>query len=190
MPIALRPRSTASTITSSNGAHALARPGVPRAATDSESVIASLAGFGSGRFSESVIASLAGFGRPHRPGARTATPAALKYAPAVSRRTPVASSIRRKLQPRRPNTSTCFCFSSLKTLAILGAADQIRALPSTSRSPHRWPLLIRSPMAAFDRSSRVVGQGCERQHVAVVHPGPPMQHDDDRVPLLAERLQV
>jgi hypothetical protein len=90
-----------------------------------------------------------------------AMPTALKYALAarpagggVSRRTPVACSIRRKLQPSRPNASICFCFSSLKTLAILGAADQIRARPSTSRPPHRWPVLIRSPMAGFDRSSR------------------------------------
>ncbi len=41
----------------------------------------------------SVVTSLAGFGGaflPHPPGGRTPTPAAFKYSPAVSRRTPVA----------------------------------------------------------------------------------------------------
>jgi hypothetical protein len=58
--------------------------------------------------------------------------------------------MRRKLQPSRPKASICFCFSSLKTLAILGAADQIRLRPSTSRRPHRWPVLNRSSMAGFE----------------------------------------
>jgi hypothetical protein len=55
-------------------------------------------------------------GRP--PGRRTATPAALRYWLAVSRRTPVDSSIRRSDQPSRPSVTTCCLLSSLKTLAI------------------------------------------------------------------------
>jgi len=42
-------------------------------------------------------------------------PAAFRYALAVSRRTPVSCSIRRKGHPRRPNAITCCLFPSLKT---------------------------------------------------------------------------
>ena len=45
-------------------------------------------------------------------------PATFRYALAVSRRTPVASSMRRSGQPRRPRARTCSRFSLLKTLAI------------------------------------------------------------------------
>src|SRR4029453_7246606 len=44
--------------------------------------------------------------------------AACRYALAVSRRTPVASSIRRSDHPSRPSAITCCRFSALKTLAI------------------------------------------------------------------------
>jgi hypothetical protein len=54
-------------MTSSSGAQLLVRPGILRAAFTTESVIASLAGFGLGVAAGSVIASLAGFNRPHRP---------------------------------------------------------------------------------------------------------------------------
>jgi hypothetical protein len=80
-----------------------------------------LAGFAVPASSGSVDTSLAGFGidrRPPAPGARTGKPAAFKYALAVSRRTPVASSIRRSGHPSCPNATTCCRFVSLKTLAI------------------------------------------------------------------------
>jgi len=68
---------------------------------------------------ESVITSLAGFAgssRPHRPGGRSAIPAARRYAATVSRRMPVARWIRRKDQPSRSKARTCCFFSSFKTL--------------------------------------------------------------------------
>ena len=70
---------------------------------------------------ESGVTSLAGFAgarRPHAPGGRTAIPAAFRYAPAVSRRTPVACSMRRKGHPSFPSAMTCCFFSSLKTLLM------------------------------------------------------------------------
>src|SRR5204863_741004 len=48
-------------------------------------------------------------------GARTAIPAALRYALAVSRRTPVAFSISRRLQPSLPSAITWLYLSWLKT---------------------------------------------------------------------------
>ena len=51
--------------------------------------------------SEPVVTSMAGFARP-QPGARTWRPAALRYLLAVSRRTPVACSMRRKDHPSWP----------------------------------------------------------------------------------------
>ncbi len=93
-----------------------------------KSVITSLAGFaegGSGMAgsvafagTESVITSLAGFvgARPHLPGGRKGIPAALRYAAAVSRCTPVARWMRRRDHPSRPNAMTCCLFCSLKTL--------------------------------------------------------------------------
>jgi len=47
-------------------------------------------------------------------------------APAVSRRTPVASSIRRRDQPRRPSAITCSCFAFSKTLPIPTEANFAR----------------------------------------------------------------
>ena len=43
--------------------------------------------------------------------------------PAVSRRTPVACSIRRRGQPKRPSAITCSRFSLLKTLPMLTEAN-------------------------------------------------------------------
>src|SRR5713226_2488221 len=83
-----------------------------------KSVVTSLAGFES---AGSVVTSLAGFAgarRPQAPGGRTPIPAALRYAPAVSRRTPVACSMRRKGHPSFPSAMTCCFFSSLKTLLM------------------------------------------------------------------------
>jgi hypothetical protein len=77
-----------------------------------------LAGFAAAESVDTPVA-LAGFdGWPQRPGGRTGTLAACRYALAVSRRTPVASSIRRSDHPRRPSAITCCRFSALKTLAI------------------------------------------------------------------------
>lgn len=83
-----------SAVTTSPGSAGLAPPG---------SGITSLAGF-------------AGAARPHLPGGRSSMPASLKYVAAVSRRIPVAFSIRRNDHPRRPRAMTCCFFSSLKTL--------------------------------------------------------------------------
>ena len=84
-----------------------------------------------GAVSESVDTSLAGFGggrRPQSPGDRTGTPAALGYLLAVSRRTPVARSIGRNGQPRRPSARSCCFLSLLKTLAILGTDQKVHAV--------------------------------------------------------------
>ena len=51
-----------------------------------------------------------------------AMPAAFRYPAAVSRRTPVAFSIRRSAQPSWPSAMTCFFFSSFKTL-LTGTED-------------------------------------------------------------------
>ena len=55
--------------------------------------------------------------RPHRPGGRTATPAAFRYPAAVSRRTPVSFSMRRKGQPSRPSAITCCLFLFAQDIA-------------------------------------------------------------------------
>src|SRR4030095_4722748 len=70
------------------------------------------------------MAGFAGARRPH-PGKHTTTPAAFKYPLAVSLRTPVASSMRRKVHPSFPNAITCCFFSSLKTLLM--PSEPIRA---------------------------------------------------------------
>ena len=145
MPIALRPRSTASTITSSNGAHALARPAVPRAATDSESVIASLAGFGPGPFSESVIASLAGFGRPHRPGRSNRHPGGPQVR---ARRLP--TNARRLLDPPKTPAEATQCFDLLLLLFAQDVGHPGRGGPDPL-APVNVPLT--SPLAGFDSIS-------------------------------------
>src|SRR6266567_34632 len=61
------------------------------------------------------MAGFEGLWRPHPPGRRSAMPAPRRYSPAVSRRTPVACSMRRSDQPSRPNAMTCSRFSLLKT---------------------------------------------------------------------------
>src|SRR5438132_833548 len=125
MAIALRPRSSASVITSRNGSQALAlgaRPGggghdVRAESVDTDSVVA---GFGGpGLVDTSAVA--AGFGgqspgRPPRP--RTGIPVAFRYALAVSRRTAVACSMRRSDQPSRPNARIWCCLLLPKTLLM------------------------------------------------------------------------
>ena len=83
MPIALRPRASASTIPSRWGSHALAwglRPGGGGHGAGSESVDISVAGFADGAAPESVDTCVAGFADPGlpQPGGRTVTPAAFK----------------------------------------------------------------------------------------------------------------
>lgn len=144
------------------GSHALAagaRPGRSSAAVggsvvDSlaglavgpESVVDSLAGFAAGP--ESVVDRLAGFGARRVRGARTAIPAAFRYELAVSRRTPVASWIRRSDHPSRPSASTCCFFSSLKTFT-LGGGPQSRRRRQTSCAAYDWPVFRCPSLAGF-----------------------------------------
>ena len=94
--------------------------------------------------SGSVVTSLAGFAahRPQPPGGRTAIPAALRYPLAVSRRTPVAASIRRSAHPSRPNATTCSLFSMLKTLLMpTEPVEAFRRCQCPGPSHLRWPVL-------------------------------------------------
>jgi hypothetical protein len=75
----------------------------------------------------SVVTPMAGFAgarRPH-PGRHTTTPADFRYVLAVSLRTPVTCSMRRKGHPSFPSAMTCCFFSSLKTLLM--PTEPIRA---------------------------------------------------------------
>lgn len=102
-----------------------------------KSVVSPMAGFASERSwsprwpvfdrSGSVVTPMAGFARARRPHPcrHTTTPAYFRYAPAVSLRTPVACSMRRKGHPSFPSAMTCCFFSSLKTLLM--TTEPIRA---------------------------------------------------------------
>src|SRR5713101_1130683 len=146
MAFALRPRDSASAISSRNGSQALAlgaRPG----SVDTPAVVA---GFDAGSVDTPV--AVAGFGGqvPGRPPlTRTAMPAAFRYALAVSRRTPVDSSMRRSDQPSRPNATTDCFFSSSKTL-LIPAVDHVTHRLVNVSAPTRggrfsgvpqWPVL-------------------------------------------------
>src|SRR5580693_9872991 len=117
--MALRPCDSATSMSSRQGSLALAA-GLLEVFGSTEPVVTSpaLAGFAGSR---PVVTSLAGFVflRPQPPGARMEMPAAFRYPAAVSRRTPVASSIRRSAQPSWPSAMICFFFSSFKTLLTL-----------------------------------------------------------------------
>ncbi len=52
------------------------------------------------------------------PGGQTSNPAAFRWALAVSRRTSVSYSMRRRVHPSRPSASICCCLSRAKTLAM------------------------------------------------------------------------
>jgi hypothetical protein len=114
----------------------LGRPELPE--TDPPgSVVTSMAGFGG-----SVVIPMAGFAgarRPH-PGRHTTTPAAFRYPLAVSLRTPVASSMRRKDHPSFPSAITCCLCSSLKTLLM-------------PREPIRAPIGVNVPSFCYGRFS-------------------------------------
>jgi hypothetical protein len=113
MDMALRPCDRPVSMTSRYGSLVLA-VGIGDDFCPPEPVVTSLplAGFAA---SGPVVTSLAGFEtvigafrRPQPPGEPTGIPAAFKYPAAVSRRTPVASSIRRSAQPSWPSAMTCF----------------------------------------------------------------------------------
>jgi hypothetical protein len=86
---------------------------------------------------------------PHAPDGRTPIPAALRYLPAVSRRTPVSCSMRRNGHPSRPRAITCCLLSSLKTLLIptkatvpyVGINVPSLILVGRFSGDHYWPVL-------------------------------------------------
>ena len=80
---------------------------------------------------------------------RIEIPAALRYPLAVSRRTPVVASIRLRLHPRRPSTSTCCCLLSLKTLPTPAKDHSVLRLVNVPARYLIWPVLRRSCMAGF-----------------------------------------
>ena len=94
---------------------------------------------------------VAGFG--HTPGrpprARTATPAAFRYPLAVSRRTPVACSIRLSDQPSRPKASTCCFLSSAKTLLIPAVDHVTHRLVNVPVRYSWWPVFRCPSVAGF-----------------------------------------
>src|SRR5712664_3540511 len=140
MAMAFRPRPSPCSIRSRYGSQALVARWLPIVGEIGwpKSVVTSMAGFdGSG----SVVTPMAGFdgARCPHPGRHTTTPADLRYALAVSLRTPVTCSMRRKGHPSFPSAMTCCFFSSLKTLLM-------------PKEPIRAPLGVNVPgftMAGF-----------------------------------------
>jgi hypothetical protein len=91
-----------------------------------------MAGF-AGPGSVDTPSEMAGFEESGgRPRPRTLTPAAFRYALAVSRRTPVACSMRLSDHPSRPSATTCCLLSSLKTLLIPAQEHDSRAFVNVS----------------------------------------------------------
>ena len=132
-----------------------------------ESGVTPLAGFETEpRSGVTSMAGFAGAGRPHRPGGRSAIPAALRYSPAVSRRTPVARWMRRSAHPSRPSAMTCCFFSSLKTLLI--STEGKPPVVVNVLSQLRWPVLRCPSMAGFGCPPRLrmpdVALERERRH--------------------------
>ena len=110
--VAFRPRLNAASIKVRYGSHALAdgaRSGDGSAPTDRAESVDTSGG------------ELAGFAvrSPGRPRPRAVTPTARSYALTISRRTPVADSMRRSGHPSRPCATICCCLSGCKTLPIL-----------------------------------------------------------------------
>src|SRR6059036_3879003 len=160
--MALRPRPTPNSIVSRNGSQILTL------ALDAGSWIGGfsqkgriksvvtpfpLAGFDP---SESVATCMAGFAGDLRrqPGGLTPIPAAFRYAPAVSRRTPVSCSIRRSGQPSFPSAMTCCFFSSLKTLLMAARLSSPWLMSGASllvgfQAALIWPVLRWPHMAGF-----------------------------------------
>jgi len=97
-----------------------------------------MAGFDSGSSVGTGMAACPA-ARLSQPGRRVAIPASFRYALAVSRRTPVASSIRRSVQPSLPSATTSCFFSFLKTFLTL-----------TEGNPHAMLNVLGStPLAGF-----------------------------------------
>src|SRR5881409_3993444 len=184
--MALRPRPTPNSIVSRNGSQILTL------ALDAGSWIGGfsqkgriksvvtpfpLAGFDP---SESVATCMAGFAGDLRrqPGGLTPIPAAFRYAPAVSRRTPVSCSIRRSGQPSFPSAMTCCFFSSLKTLLMAARLSSPWLMSGASllvgfQPAFIWPVLRWPHMAGFGwpprRWSVLRRMAEERTSVAGVH---------------------
>src|SRR5262249_21255046 len=100
--------------------------------------------------------------------ARIVIPAALRYALAVSRRTPVATSMRRTGHPSRPRASTCCFLSSPKMLAM--PTGRARSPPSRQRLgallPH-WPVFRCRRLAGFGCPPRDIRTGCPVERILV-----------------------
>jgi hypothetical protein len=109
-----------------------------------------VAGFELGSVDTSgVVAAFGGHSLGRPPRRRTAIPTARKYALAVSRRTPVRSSMDLSEKPRSPSATTCCLLSSLKTLLIPVQKHSVSApvnVPGAMRGGrfsgvHQWPVL-------------------------------------------------
>src|SRR5215469_12930259 len=140
MALPLRPRARPCSISSRYASQTLADGGETPCFCEKGAIksgVTSMAGFAP----ESGVTCMAGFAgarRPH-PARNTATPAVFRYPLAVSLRTPVASSMRRKDHPSFPSAITCCFLSLLKTLLM--PREPIRA-PSGVNVPG-------FPMAGF-----------------------------------------
>ena len=105
-------------------------------------------------------------GGRRRRGRRTGIPAAFRYTLAVSRRTPVAASMRRSGQPSRPNARTCCCLSSPKMLAMSAGRPQSprRRQRLGAPLPH-WPVFRCPRLAGFGCPPRPPNRASARKYV-------------------------
>jgi hypothetical protein len=97
-------------------------------ALEAEPLERRLLGVADGRFDLALAVGVLAATRKRR----TLSPATLRYALAVSRRTDVTSSIRLSDQPSRPSATTCCRFSSPKTLLIPAQEHDSRAFVNVS----------------------------------------------------------
>jgi hypothetical protein len=101
-----------------------------------------MAGFGKKGAIKSGVTSLAGFAGirfPQKRGSRTTMPAAFRQALAVSRRAPVACSMRRKGHPSFPSAMTCCFFFFAQDIAHAEEAYK-HSLRSQCPGLYRWPV--------------------------------------------------
>ena len=89
---------------------------------------------------------------PHRQAGR------LQVAAGGFARTPVASSIRRSDQPRRPSARTCCRFSAVKTLLMPGRNVPFPTGVNVSGRYPKWPVFKCPSMAGFGCPPRLPGQ--------------------------------
>ena len=106
MALPLRPRATPCSISSRYSSQTLADGGETPCFCEKGAIKSGV-----------TMAGFAGVRRPH-PGRHTTTPAVFRYPLAVSLRTPVASSMRRRDHPSFPSAITCCFLSLLKTLLM------------------------------------------------------------------------